>query len=127
MSGMYKGRQAIISGKQPLAAYVHCSAHCTNLVASAVCLSSAMVRDSMQLVNDFGVLCNTSGNFKSIFGTIASSYSDSDEPSEQVGPVRNIKSLCPTRWLVRMPAINATLQQYKLILRTLQEAQLTMQ
>ena len=125
MSGAYKGCQAIIASEQPLAAYVHCSAHCTNLVASAVCLSSAMVRDSVQLVNDFGVLCSASGNFKTIFHTIASSYSNTDESTIQVGPVRNIKPLCPTRWLVRMPAINATLQQYKLILRTLQEAQLT--
>lgn len=125
MSGQYNGCQAIIAREQPLAAYVHCSAHCTNLVASAVCLSSAMVRDSVQLVNDFGVLCNSSGNFKSVFRRIASTYSDSDEPSEQIGPVRNIKPLCPTRWLVRMPAINATLQQYKLILQTLEEAQQT--
>lgn len=50
---------------------------------------------------------------------------DGDESSAQIGPVRNIKPLCPTRWLVRMPAINATLQQYKLILQTLEEAQLT--
>jgi len=37
-------------------------------------------------------------------------------------PMRNIKPLCPTRWLVRVPAINATLEQYSSILETLEEA-----
>jgi len=60
---------------QPLASYVHCIAHCSNLIASAVCLSSQVVYNSIQLVNEFGVLCNASEKFKSIFVHIAS---DSD-------------------------------------------------
>ena len=122
MSGMYNGCQAILCREQPLAAYVHCSAHCTNLVATAVCSSSAMVRDSIQHVNDFGVLCNVSGNFKSLFSRI--SMSDDDNHVDSIAaPVRSMKPLCPTRWLVRIPAINATLDQYALILKTLDEAQ----
>jgi len=46
----------------------------------------------------------------------------SDEPSEHVGPVHNIKPMCPTRWFVRTPAVKATLQQYQFML---QDAQLT--
>ena len=80
-----------------------------------------MVRDSVQYVNDFGVLCNTSGNFKALFSKIASSAYEGDKELT-TAPVRSIKPLCPTRWLVRVPAINATLQQYQLILRTLDEA-----
>lgn len=72
-----------------------------------------MVCNSVQLVNDFGVLCSASGKFKSLFKKIAS--------SDNEGPVHNIKPLCPTRWLVRIPAIQATLQQYGLILDTLKE------
>jgi len=121
MSGAYNGCQAILCREQPLATYVHCSAHCSNLVALAVCSSSGMVRDSVQYVNDFGVLCNTSGNFKALFSKIASSAYEGDEELT-TAPVRSIKPLCPTRWLVRVPAINATLQQYQLILRTLDEA-----
>ena len=67
MSCKYNGCQTILGCEQPLAADVHCSAHCTNLVASAVCLSSVIVRDLVQIVNDFGVLCNASGNFKALF------------------------------------------------------------
>lgn len=72
-----------------------------------------MVCNSVQLVNDFGVLCYASGNFKSLFRNIAS--------SDNEGPVYNIKPLCPTRWLVRIPAIRATLQQYGLIRDTHKE------
>jgi len=39
------------------------------------------------------------------------------------GPVRNLKPLCPTRWLIRVPAIEAALSQYALIIATLQEAE----
>lgn len=80
-----------------------------------------MVRDSVQSVNDFGVLCSASGNLKSLFAKIAVSESD----CQSTGPVRNIKPLCPTRWLVRVRAISATLDQYALILQTLEEAKST--
>jgi len=129
MSGAYNGCQAVLCREQPLAAYVHCSAHCSNLVACAVCSSSIVVRDSVQNVNDFGVLCNVSGNFKALFTKIAASTSDCDFsedstsiPAPVAVRVRNIKPLCPTRWLVRVKAINATLDQYSLILESLEEA-----
>ena len=98
---------------QPLTSYVHCTAHCSNLIASAVCLSSQVVYKSIQLVNEFGVLCNASGKFKSIFVHIAS---DSDE-----GPVKNIKPLWPSRWLVGLSSLQSAIRQYKTILQSLAE------
>lgn len=115
MSGMYNGCQAIIKQLQPLAIYVHCCSHCTHLVGSAACSASAIVSSSIQLVNELGVLCNSSGKFKSLFTNISASGVD--------GPAKSIKPLCPTRWLVRLKAIQATLKQYDLILSTLREAQ----
>ena len=95
------------SQREPLASYVHCTAHCSNLIASAACSSSQVIYNSVQLVNEFGVLCNASGKFKSIFVDIAS---DSDD-----GPVRNIKPLCATRWLVRLSALQSAIRQYTTI------------
>jgi hypothetical protein len=95
----------------------------TLLHVRACVASSLLVRDSVQHVNDFGVLCNASGNLKALFAKIARSNTENDEEVVAVPvAVRNIKPLCPTRWLVRVPAINATLDQYLLILRTLEEA-----
>ena len=122
MSGAYNGCQAIIARDQPFASFVHCSAHCTNLVANAVCSSSSVARDAIQLINDFGVLCNQSGKVKSLFAKIASSESDLDNDESSARPIKNIKPLCPTRWFVRMLAINNALKQYLLIMKTLEEA-----
>jgi len=57
------------------------------------------VRDSVQIVNDFDVLCNASGNFKALFGKIATPCAEDEygEPPAPIGPVQNIKPLCPTR------------------------------
>lgn len=113
MSGIYKGCQSLISQIQPLATYVHCSAHCTNLVALAAVSSSSMIAGSIQVVNDFGVLCSSSGKFKSLFAKISA---DSEQPVN----FHHIKPLCPTRWLVRVQAIQAAVEQYKIILNTLE-------
>lgn len=43
MSGTYSGTQALIREKQPLALYVHCGAHCVNLVTQKACLASRVV------------------------------------------------------------------------------------
>jgi Domain of unknown function (DUF4371) len=117
MSGAYKGCQAIIAEMQPLAMYVHCGAHCTNLIASAAVSSSSAMHESVQLINDFGVLCSQSGKFKALFGNFIASG------EQAASPVRYIKPLCPTRWLVRLKGIKATLQQYERILEALQESQ----
>ena len=60
------------------------------------------------------MLCNASSEFKALFGAISSS---DDEVCS-----RNIKPLCPTRWLVRLPATVAVLTQYGSILTALAEA-----
>jgi Domain of unknown function (DUF4371)/hAT family C-terminal dimerisation region len=114
MKGAYRGCQALIAKKQPLAIYVHCGAHCINLVASDACSASPKVRDSIQVVHELGVVCAASGKFKSLFSAISSS--DDEVPS------RNIKPLCPTRWLVRLPAIVSVLTQYGSILKALADA-----
>lgn len=123
MSGVYNGCQAIIAREQPLASYVHCSAHCTNLIAAAVCSSSTFLRDAVQTVNDFGVLCSASGKFKALLIKTAHERDVNDD--SPVAPVRTIKPLCPTRWLVRVPAVNAAVKQYSLIMTSLEGAQQT--
>ena len=41
--GAYKGAQAIIRKDQPLAVFVHCGAHCTNLVVNDACAASRSI------------------------------------------------------------------------------------
>lgn len=51
-----------IKQEQPLALYVHCGAHCTNLIAQKACLASLLIRDA---------LVSQSGKFKTIHAAIA--------------------------------------------------------
>lgn len=43
MSGKHAGAQALIKQEQPLALYVHCGAHCTNLITQKACLASESI------------------------------------------------------------------------------------
>ncbi|MBN3304790.1 ZMYM1 protein, partial [Amia calva] len=47
MSGKYSGAQAIIRKKHPLSLYVHCGAHCVNLVTQKAYTASKLLRDSL--------------------------------------------------------------------------------
>jgi len=108
MSGHYSGCQAIIATKQPLAIYVHCGAHCTNLVIQYTVACNPMLRDTIQWIQELGALYSRSLNYKKAFADVSTTNS-----------YRSIKPLCPTRWLCRTPAIRCVVTQYKAVLRSL--------
>ncbi|XP_027882815.1 zinc finger MYM-type protein 1-like isoform X1 [Xiphophorus couchianus] len=112
MSGKHAGAQALIKQEQPLAFFVHCGAHCTNLIAQKACLASVLIRDALDWVNQLGVLFSQSGKFKAIHAATA----HTENPS-----CTAIKPLCPTRWAVRSKAIRDVLSQYGSVLASLQE------
>lgn len=112
MSGKHFGAQALIKQEQPLALYVHCGAHCTNLIAQKACLASSLIRDSLDWVHQLGVLFSQSGKFKAIHAAIAHAENTC---------YTKIKPLCPTRWTVRNKAITAVLSQYGSVLAALEE------
>ncbi len=94
MAGKYNGAQAIVRKIQPLAPYVHCAAHCVNLITQRSCTASIFIRNSLDWVNELGVLFGQSGKLKDIFKGTARS-------EEGEGPCHTIRPLCPTRWTVR--------------------------
>jgi len=71
MSGAFNGAKALIQKKQPLATFIHCSAHCINLVTESAIAASSFVRDALDLVNELGALSSQSGKFQSLFKTAA--------------------------------------------------------
>jgi hypothetical protein len=112
MSGVYRGCQAIIHEQQPLALYVHCGAHCVNLVSQITCESLPLIRDAIAVVQELGALFSASSNLRITFESIALQLDM---------PTLKIKPLCPTRWLVRVSAIERVIQQFSLITDSLQE------
>ncbi len=114
MAGNFKDCQAIIAQKQPLALYVHCGAHAVNLVAQTVADSAIPVRDAMHLLHELGTLFSQSIKCRTAFANIA-------EADDNILHTKKIRPLCPTRWLVRIPAIIAMLEQYEAVLKSLEE------
>ena len=60
MSGKHAGAQVLTKQKQPLALYIHCGAHCANLIAQKACLACVLIRDALDWVNQLGVLLSQS-------------------------------------------------------------------
>ena len=87
MSGKYKGAQAIIAERQPLAPFVHCISHCINLVVLRIIESHRITRDAVSLVNEVGTFASNSPKLKA---RISLNYN-----------IPTLSPICPTRWLVR--------------------------
>lgn len=111
MSGRYSGAQAELKRQQPLALFVHCGAHCLNLITQPACRASPLINDALQWVHELGTLSKQSGKFKNMFSTAVSSE----------GPLKSLRPLCPTRWTVRGKAIRAVLSQCERVLSSLEE------
>lgn len=112
MSGVYSGAQTRIKADQPLALYVHCGAHCVNLVLQQAISSSNFVNDCLGMVNEVGTLYGRSSKYRSIFA---------DTAQAAPGSTRRLKPLCPTRWTVRGPAVSQLLSQYNAVCLSLAE------
>ncbi len=54
MAGKYSGAQAVIQRAQPLAPYIHCGAHCVNLITQQACSASSVVRNALDWIHDRG-------------------------------------------------------------------------
>ena len=113
MSGKYRGCQAIIAEAQPLALFVHCGAHCVNLVSQFVAEACPTVRDAMQVINELGALFSMSLTARSAFQRLVA--------ESEAGHVKQIRPLCQTRWLVRVKAIEAVVTQYDAVLQCLED------
>ena len=98
MSRCYNGCQAQISKDYPLAFFVHCGAHCANLVAQNACQASTFCRDAPMWVNEVGLLYNRSSKYMTLFHSV--------NPEIRT---RALKPLFPTRWSVSLQAIKTIL------------------
>jgi len=109
---LFKGTQARILQRQPLALYVHCANHCANLACQDLAKSVPLVRETLQIVNEVGVLIRNSAKRTSIFSSFVQMH---DMACSTPRP------LCPTRWTVRVAAISRVLDSYEVVLETLDD------
>ena len=123
MSGRYNTCQAIIGSEQLLALFFHCSAHCANLVAQHTVATHQFLSDPLQLVQDLGAMYSRSVKFKKLFSDCQISLT-TDVPDKPLNKIKHIKPLCPTRWLCRVSAVSSVLDQYALVLASLERMML---
>ena len=114
MAGAYNGTQAIIKRTQPLALYLHCSAHCVNLVTEALCQASSIIRNALGVCNEIGTLVSSSHTLRRL---LAASSTDT--------PYIKLRPLCPTRWTVRGQSVRALLGQLDTVIPALEDMQNT--
>ena len=112
MAGSVRGAQAILRDEQPQAMFVHCGAHCVNRVAKDGCDAAVLIRNALYNVNEVGCLFSESLKFREKFSELCI--------SENVSP-NKLRPLCPTRWTVRLQAVDTALERYDEVLSTLEE------
>lgn len=103
MSGRLNGVAARFVSENPKAAYVHCSAHSLNLAVQDSIRSVPCMRDMLDYVHEIAVTVRASAKRLAAFKAIQSEHSTCDV---------SLKPLCPTRWTVRVAAIEAVLCNY---------------
>lgn len=113
MSGQIRGCQAIISGSQPLALFVHCTNHALDLALSEEAKQVQLVSDVMNCVREIAVCINSSSKRNKIF---ADCIQDGDCSSS----TSRLLSICPTRWTVRGNAFSRFLQTYDAVVSTVE-------
>ncbi|KAH6931928.1 hypothetical protein HPB50_001666 [Hyalomma asiaticum] len=108
MSGEFNGCQAIMKSLDALAIYFHCGAQSSNLAAGDVSDCCPELREDLVAVRELGALSARSGKFKQIF-------------REKEKLSKNIKILCPTRFICRWTATSASLDEQEAVISSLEE------
>ena len=115
MSGVYSGVQARIAEKEPLALYVHCAAHCLNLVLNDSVKNIPEIRQFYDVVETLYNFFANSIKRWALLGSLLSSESRDI----------TLKRLCPTRWSSRYDALAALKYRYADIIKALDKLCLT--
>ena len=119
MSGEYRGCLVILAESQPLALYVHCGAHCINLVSQSVAEACPLVRNALNTLNELVKLFSQSINARNKFKQIVEMNNNNNASRKQS------RLLCPIRWLIRVRTINSLVSQYEFILQCLKQISVT--
>ena len=109
MSGSCKGVQARLMQYCPHAMYVPCCNHTLDLVLQEAARQIRSVNDAIQFVKDVANVIRESSKRRGIYESLFGKYE----------VVRNLLSLCPTRWCVRALSMKRVIDNYEKVMDTL--------
>lgn len=115
MSGIYSGVQARIAEREPLALYVHCVAHCLNLVLNDSVKTILEIRQFYDVV-------------ESLYNFFANSVQRWPLLGDLLSPESRditLKRLCPTCWSSHYVALVALKYRYGDVIKALDKLSLT--
>jgi hypothetical protein len=107
MTGIKNGVKSRVLADQPMALFIHCSAHSLNLAVQDSSKRIPLIRDCLQWVNDIGVIVKESPKRSHNFHEIAKAHG-----IEKTGP----RPLCPTRWTIRHTSLSGVINTYPAVL-----------
>ena len=116
MAGKYRGVQALVLEREPLASYVHCKSHCLNLAVVHTCKLQC-VRTMMKTVQDIGFAFSYSGKRLEAFVT---ELSEDPVTRAQLEGRQKLKTLCETRWMSRADALTTFKHAFPVVVHALE-------
>lgn len=121
MSGRISGVQKRISEVQPKTIFIHCSNHSLDLALCDTIKTVDLANDTLNLVKFVSITILDSAKRKKMFSDVVLPSSSNDENIYEHQTIPGIISLCPTRWAVRVKAINRFIQNYERVILTVGE------
>lgn len=116
MAGKFRGVQAIVKERVPLATYVHCKAHQQNL-SLVYSSSEPCVRTMMATVQDIAVAFGYSAKRLDAF---ADELETDKTVKENMERRTKLKTLCETRWFSRADALYTYKTAFPVVVNSLE-------
>ena len=108
VSGHVSGLQTLVRSHYPKALYFHGTGHNLNLVLNDVAKEVRQCYHIVTLVGEIGAYVKDSAKRKVHFDQIRVANSEDGKIGSS-----NVRPICPTRWILRYPAVNAILENYE--------------
>lgn len=114
MAGHLNGVQKLICDELPKSIFVHCSNHSLDLVLQELARECDLFGDTLVLIKEVSKAILESAKRKAMYANIVIEPCFSDDVTTEGGPsaIRQLLSMCPTRWCIRSPAIRRFDENY---------------
>lgn len=121
MSGHRSGVQKRISDVQSKSIFIHCSNHSLDLALSDTIKTVDFANDALHLIRFVSNTILDSSKRKNIYSGIVLLTNLDEENDYKTENIPGIIPFCPTRWTVRVKAVNRFIENYERVLLTVQE------
>ena len=116
MSGRNNGLQAKVAAENAMALYLYCFGHQLNLVVQDSLVALPEVAIALERMNGVVTFIRNSPNKMGRFKEILEVSKQENEASNFTHDNHSIRPLCPTSWVMRLPAVDAFLSHYSSII-----------